>query len=141
MQTLQLLGGPGGRAAFLRRALAHLRPGGLLAAALADALLCFDEEHDAPPPPDWCEIDGVRYASRLLGVAEEGGCAAIRRLREITGPGRCREIREVVVRMDRVSAGEVAAEARALGFTEQPPLHIPQTEEYLGSTVVLLRAS
>jgi SAM-dependent methyltransferase len=140
MQTLQLLGGPGGRAAFLRRALAHLRPGGLLAAALADALLCFDEEHDAPPPPQWCEIGGVRYASRLVDVADEGGCAAIHRVREITGRGRCHETREVVVRLDRVSAGEVAAEARGLGFIEQPPLHIPETEEYLGSTVVLLRA-
>jgi SAM-dependent methyltransferase len=140
MQTLQLLGGPAGRAAFLRRAIAHLRPGGLLAAAVADPVLCFDEAHDAPPPPDWCEIGGVRYASRLLDVADEGGCAAIRRRREITGPDRRREIREVVVRVDRLSAGEVAAEARALGFVEQPPLHIPETEEYLESTVVLLRA-
>ena len=38
MQTLQLLGGRSGRAAFLRRALDHLAPGGLLAAALADAM-------------------------------------------------------------------------------------------------------
>ena len=139
MQTLQLLGGPGGRAAFMRRTLAHLRPRGLLAAALADPVLCFDDEHDAPPPPEWCEIGGVRYASRLVDVADEGGCAAIRRIREITGPGR-HEAREVVVRLDRVSAGEVAAEARALGFVEEPPLHVPETEEYLGSTVVLLRA-
>src|SRR5829696_1725629 len=41
MQTLQLLGGVRGRAAFLGRALAHLEPGGVLAAALADAVDCF----------------------------------------------------------------------------------------------------
>ena len=34
MQTLQLLGGAAGRAAFLRCALDHLEPGGLLAAAV-----------------------------------------------------------------------------------------------------------
>src|SRR5690606_23293186 len=36
MQTIQLLGAREGRAAFLARARAHLRPGGVLAAALAD---------------------------------------------------------------------------------------------------------
>src|SRR5262249_35389468 len=63
MQTLQLFGGPDGRAAFLRCALTHLEPGGLVAAALADAMDCFDDEHDTPPPPDACDILDVRYAS------------------------------------------------------------------------------
>ena len=88
MQTLQLLGGPPGRAAFLRCALDHLRSGGLLAAALADALDCFDEEHPLPPPPDARDIAGVRYASQLLAVVDDGGRAAIRRRREISEPGR-----------------------------------------------------
>jgi SAM-dependent methyltransferase len=140
MQTLQLLGGPGGRAAFLERALDHLQPGGLLAAALADALDCFDDEHDMPPPADACEIDGVRYASRLLGVADEGGRAAIHRRREIIGPGARYESQDVVVRLDRVSADEVATEAGELGFLNQPHAFIPETEEYVGSTVVVLRA-
>ena len=95
MQTLQLLGGPAGRTAFLRRALDHLAPGGLLAAALADALDCFDEEHDLPPPPDACEVDGVRYASRLLAVDDEDGRAALRRRREIIGPRGRYESREL----------------------------------------------
>src|SRR3954451_17228983 len=87
MQTLHLLGGPLGRAAFLRRALAPLEPGGRLAAALGDALDCFDEDHPMPPPPDARDIVGVRYASRLLSVVDEGGRAAIHRRREITTPG------------------------------------------------------
>ena len=139
MQTLQLLGGPAGRAAFLRRALDHLEPGGLLAAALADAMDCFDEEHDMPPPPDECELAGVRYASHLLSVVEEDGRAAIHRLREITGPGERYEAVEDVIRLDRVTADEVAAEAAGLGFVTEPHRLIPQTEEYLGSTVVMLR--
>ena len=140
MQTLQLLGGSCGRAAFLRRALDHLEPGGQLAAALADALDCFDEEHDMPPPADACEIGGVRYASQLVAVEDEGGRAAIHRLREIIGPGERYESQDVVVHMDRVSAHEVAAEAGELGFLNEPHLFVPQTEEYLGSTVVVLRA-
>jgi SAM-dependent methyltransferase len=35
MQTLQLFGGPAGRAAFFRKALEHLKPGAVLAAAPA----------------------------------------------------------------------------------------------------------
>jgi SAM-dependent methyltransferase len=140
MQTLQLFGGSAGRAAFLRRALAHLEPGGLLAAALADAMDCFDEEHGLPPPPDECEIEGVRFTSRLVAVHAEDGRAAIERVREIVGPGDHHEAQVDVVRLDRVTAQEVAAEALALGFVSAHHLSVPETEEYLGSAVVVLRA-
>jgi hypothetical protein len=140
MQTLQLLDGPGGRASFLRRALTHLEPGGLLAAALADPMDCFDEEHDMPPPPDACEIAGVRYSSQLITVVDRGARAAIHRRREIIAPRRRREARDVIVELDRASADQVAAEAGRLGFHIEPHLSVPQTEQYLGSTVVVLRA-
>lgn len=140
MQTLQLLGGGSGRAAFLRRALDHLEPGGRLAAALADAMDCFDSEHDQPPPPDAREVAGVRYASQLVSVVDDGGRAAILRRREITGPQERRESAEAIVRLDRVTAEEVAAEAAQLGFVIEPCRSIPETEEYLGATVVVLRA-
>jgi SAM-dependent methyltransferase len=140
MQTLQLLEGPSGRAAFLRCAFDHLEPGGRLAAALADALDCFDDDHDTPPPSEAWELDGVRYASQLLAVAEEGGRAAIYRRREITGPHGRYESQNVVVRLDRVSADEVAAEARECGFLTEPHRFIGETEQYLGSTVAVLRA-
>ena len=140
MQTIQLLGGPRGRAAFLGRALDHLESGGRLAAAVADAMDCFDEEHPLPPPPATCEIAGVRYASRLLGVVDDGGRAALHRRREIIGPGERREARDVTVELDRVSAEEVAEEAARLGFVGEPHRFVPETEEYLGSTVVVARA-
>ena len=140
MQTLQLLGGPCGRKAFLRCGLNHLEPGGLMAAALADALNCFDEEHDMPPPADACEIGGVRYASQLVAVEDEGDRAAIHRRREIVGPGEHYQRQDVVVRLDRVSAHEVAVEGSQVGFLNERDLLIPQTEKYLGSTVVVLRA-
>jgi SAM-dependent methyltransferase len=140
MQTLQLLGGAAGRAAFLRCALDHLEPGGLLAAAVSDATDCFDDEHATPPPPQVRERAGVRYASHVLTVTDEDGHAALHRVREISGRGRTTEYEDVVVRLDRVSADEVAAQARELGFLAEPHALIPETDEYLGSTVLMLRA-
>ena len=100
---------------------------------------CFDSEHELPPLPDACEIDGVWYASRLVGVEDEGDRAAIHRRREIIGPGERYETEDVVVSLDRVSAAEVAAQARELGFARTGHLVVRETEEYLGSTVVVLR--
>ena len=140
MQTLQLLGGRSGRARFLRRALDHLQPGGLLAIAVADAMDCFDEAHAMAPPPEVWEIADVRFASHLISVIEEDGRAAIHRRREIIGPGTAYESVEAVVRLDRVAAGEVAAEAAELGFHVEADRLVPETEEYLASTVVVLRA-
>jgi SAM-dependent methyltransferase len=140
MQTLQLLGGARGRAAFMQRALAHLEPGGLLAAAMADALDSFDEEHDTPPPPDRREVAGVRYTSQLLAVVDRGDRAAIHRRREIAAPGKRCAARDVVVELDRVSPDAVEAEARRLGFLIQRDRYVRETEQYLGSTVVVLRA-
>jgi SAM-dependent methyltransferase len=140
MQALQLLGGQRGRVAFLRCALDHLSPGGMLVAAMADAIDCFDEEHALPPRPDACEIDGVRYVSQLLAVTHEDGQAAIHRRRDVVGPGKSHLSESFVLRIDRVSPDEVAEEAAGVGFTPRPHLHIAETEEFLGSTVVALRA-
>jgi SAM-dependent methyltransferase len=139
MQTLQLLGGPRGRAAFLRCARTHLEPGGLVAMALADAMDCFDDEHDAPPPPDTRDIAQVRYASQLLAVVDDDGRAAIHRRREITGPSRRPQAEDVVLHLDRVSAQEVASEAARLGFLVEPHRQVPESERYLGATIVVLR--
>lgn len=139
MQTLQLLGGGPGREAFLQCALTHLEPGGLVAAALADAMDCFDDEHVVPPPPDACDVADVRYASQLLAVVDEGGRAALHRRREITGPDRRPRVEDVVVHLDRVPAEQVEAEAEQLGFLVEPHLRVPETEQYLGSTIIVLR--
>jgi SAM-dependent methyltransferase len=133
MQTLQLLPD---RPAFLRRALAHLRPGGLLAAAVADAMDAFDEEHPLPPPPQVLDIGAVRYASQLLAVVEEDGCAALHRRREITG----RAAEHVVIHLDRVTPGQIVAEAVAVGFNAEPHRLVAETDRYLGATIVVLRA-
>jgi SAM-dependent methyltransferase len=139
MQTLQLLGGPDGRAGFLRSARAHLAPGGVVAAALADALESFDSASDGLPEPDSCEIDGVRYTSRPLAVVDEGERAAIHRLRQVEAGGEITSESHDVIRLDRVTAAEVGEEAEAAGFTAESALRIPATDVYVGSTVVVLR--
>jgi SAM-dependent methyltransferase len=131
MQTLQMLGGAEGRAAFLLAARERLAPGGLVAAALADPVDCFDDEHPVPPPPETLEIAGVIYSTQLLGVTPEG---ELRRRRAIGD-----EARDVVTKLDRVSADQVAEEARELGYTPEPHREIPESDRYLGSTVAMLR--
>jgi SAM-dependent methyltransferase len=139
MQTLQLLGGPAGRARFLKCARAHLAGGGLLAVALADALDAFDEDHDQPPVPDLREVGGVVYASRPVAVRDLGDRAAIQRVREIVARDGARTVSDDVIELDRVDADELAAEAAAFGLRAQAPRRVPATLEYVGSTVAMLR--
>jgi SAM-dependent methyltransferase len=139
MQTLQLLGGAEGRARFLARARGHLEPGGLLAAALADALEGFDADHDQPPLPDLREVGGVVYASRPVAVRDEGDRVAIERVREVVGRDGARAALGNVVRLDRLDAATLHAEARAHGLRALAPRHVPANSEYVGSTVAMLR--
>ena len=136
MQTLQLLGG----AAGARRSSGGPRPpcaGGLLAAALADAVDCFDDEHALLPPPDECERGGV--GSSAAGRGRRRGQSRRTAPHPRDRPRRAARVRRVVVRLDRVDPSIVEAEASALGFAVEPAGCIPETEAYLGATVVMLR--
>jgi len=139
MQTVQLLGGPAGRARFLATAAAHLAPGGLLACALADALDAFDAEHDQPPPPDQTEVDGVVYTSAPVAVRDRGDRAAIERVRAIVAPGGERTASTDVIELDRLDVAGLEAEAAPHGLHAEPPVRIPESDEYVGSTVAMLR--
>jgi SAM-dependent methyltransferase len=138
MQTVQLLGGPPGRAAFLQRARAHLAPGGLLALAIADARDGVDEEHTQPPLPDIREVGGVVYASRPIALREDAGSVAIERMRERVERDGSRRVERDVVRLEDLDPDTLEAEGRAAGLRPLPRRAIPQTEEYVGSTVVML---
>jgi SAM-dependent methyltransferase len=140
MQTVQLLDGPAGRAAFLGCARRHLQPGGRLVVALADALECFDDEHDQPPMPDVADVEGVLYFSRPVAVRDEGERVAIERIRETVDRHGRRSAAGDVVRLDRVDAAALEVEARAAGLRVLARRSVPQTEEYVGSEVVVLGA-
>ena len=138
MQTLQLLGGEEGRAAFLRAAHRHLEPGGLLAAAVADPLDGFDEEHTEPPLPDMREIEGTVYHSQVVGVRAWPEATRIERVRQSVDASGRHTREDNVVTLDRVDAATVAQEAAALGYEALPTRRIDQTEVYVGSEVVVL---
>jgi SAM-dependent methyltransferase len=138
MQTLQLLGGAGGRARFLRCARAALAPGGLLAIAIADALETFDEVRCMPPLPDIREIDGIVYASRPVSVTNEPDGAVIRRIRETVDVAGRRTVEEDLISLDHVDPATLEAEGAAAGLRVRPARHIPETDDYVGSTVVML---
>jgi SAM-dependent methyltransferase len=139
MQTVQLLGGPEGRARFLRCAGAHLEPGGLFALALADALEGFDEETATPPLPDAREQDGIVYFSQPVAVKDEGERVAIHRVREIVDRDGARTTGRDIVRLDRLEPAELEAEAATFGLTAEPRRLVAATDEFVGSVVVMLR--
>jgi SAM-dependent methyltransferase len=139
MQTLQLLGGAEGRARFFAAAREHLRPGGLLVAALADALEGFDAEHTEPPLPDIREVDGTVYSSRPVAVREAEHGVSIERIRETVDRAGRRTAEGDVIWLDRVDAAQAAAEGAGAGLTPQPARSVPATDDYVGSQVVVLR--
>jgi hypothetical protein len=139
MQTIQLLGGPEPRARFLACARAHLEPRGVVAVALAEALDAFDADHEIPPLPDLREVDEVVFSSRPVAVVDEGDRVAIHRVRETVDAHGNHTSAGDVVRLDRVSAADLAEEAEAHGLEAEQARFIPETDDYVGSTVVILR--
>lgn len=140
MQTLQLLGGRDGRARCLAAVRRHLRPGGLLAAALADPLEGFDGESGPLPLPDMGEHDGWVYSSQPVAVRREGAATVIERLRQRVAPDGARHEAADVVHLDAVGARELEAEAAGLGYRALPRRRVAATEEHVGSTIVVLQA-
>jgi SAM-dependent methyltransferase len=137
MQTVQLLGGPAGRARMLRCVAAHLAPGGRFAAALTGEL----EDYDAAlaPVPDIREVAGVVYASRPVAIRDDGDGFILERVREkVTADGR-HEAAEDRVRLDHVAPATLEAEGRAAGLGVEPRLAVPETDDHVGSQVVVLR--
>jgi len=141
MQTVQLLDGPADRARFLRQARAAVRTGGLLALAIADSLEPFEVEAGSPEPlPDVGEFDGTVYSSRPLAVRPENGGFVLERRREtVTADGRL-STEENRIHLDSLDADTLDAEATAAGLKPFDHVEIAATEDYVGTTVVMLRA-
>lgn len=147
MQTIQLFGGSPARLRFLDRAARHLAPGGRLAVAIADARESVGGDIAAGPAtwerlplPDMTEIDGVVYSSRPVMLHDAGHCVGIERVREVIDEDGGREEETDIVYLDDVTAERIEEEARVVGLTPLPRLDVPQTDEYVGSTVVMLGA-
>jgi SAM-dependent methyltransferase len=141
MQTIQLLGGAEGRAAFLRRARGHLTGNGLLAIAIADALECYEPRDGLPLPiPDVCERDGVIYSSQPTAIRLDGDGFVLERQREIIAPGGETAVEQDAIHLDRITPEQLEREAAAVGLRPGGRRLVPATGDYSGSTVVVVRA-
>ena len=141
MQTIQLLGGPVGRAAFLVGARRHLRGGGALAIAIAEALDLYDAADGVHYPlPDIREIDGVVYSSQPVAVRAERGGFVLERRREKVAVAGERTVERDLIHLDRVTARGLEREGHSAGFVRVQRARVSETADYVGSEVVILRA-
>ncbi len=138
MQSLQLFDGSEGRAAFLSRAREHLAPGGTIAIAIADVLDGVSGEYVEPPPPDLREIDGTVYSSRPVAVYQDGARVAIQRVREVVQSDGTLEESASTVWLDTLTPSDLERQAVAGGLRVLPRRSVAETDEYVGSTVVML---
>jgi SAM-dependent methyltransferase len=140
MQTVQLLGGPEGRARFLACARRHLEPGGALAIAIAEALDLYDVTDGVPSPlPDIRELDGVVYSSQPVAVRADPGGFVLERLRETVSAAGERTVEQDLIRLDRLTGRELEREGRAAGFIRAQRARVRETADYVGGEVVILR--
>jgi SAM-dependent methyltransferase len=140
MQLAHLMGGAAGRERLLRRGFAHLAPGG----AFALAVLAEDPGPmgaPSPPLPDVLERDGYVYSSLPVEVRAAGTAIEVRRLRQLVAPGG--ELSEEIdsVRLDRLPASRLEAEAEEVGLTPRERIEVPPTSDHVGSTIVVLEAA
>ncbi len=154
MQTVQLLGGSAERMAFLRRARAHLRVGGLLAVAIVTVVEPFDcAAGDFGPSPELARVDGVRYVSRATRVCVLGESVLIERERgiapeRVSGPTgephdrlspAERPCERNVVELHRLGASQLEREATGVGLHPDSIRELAPTSDHVGSTVVIHR--
>jgi SAM-dependent methyltransferase len=141
MQTVQLLGGAEGRARFLNAVHRHLKPGGVLAVAIAEVLDLYEVVDGMPMPlPDVREEDGIVYSSQPTAVKADRSGFVLERRRETVGLAGELTVEDNVIRLDRLTARGLEREASGVGFTRAGRRGVLPTEDYSGSEVVILRA-
>jgi len=135
MQTVQLLGGRHDE--FLACAARHLRPGGHVAIALADPP---EYDGEVKPLPDMRERDGWLWASHPIAVRSRPGGMVIVRVRETVAPDGTRTVADDEIVLTRTTAADLEAAGSRAGLEPLPRLLVPETGDYVGSEVVVLRA-
>jgi SAM-dependent methyltransferase len=141
MQTIQLLGGPAGRAEFLRCARRHLVTNGVLAIAISQTLELYDVDDGTPfPLPDICERDGIVYSSQPTAVrAHHGGFVLERKRDVVTADGRQSSTADSI-HLDGITVPQLQREAKSAGLSPAGVEIVEPTSDYVGSEVVLFHA-
>ncbi|MBJ7329467.1 MAG: class I SAM-dependent methyltransferase [Solirubrobacteraceae bacterium] len=136
MQTVQLLGGADGRAALLRALRDVLLPSGVAAAAIAEHVEPYSADEHVPFVA--VERDGVHFESDPFAIVEDGDAYVLHHARIRRDPDGTEHARVQKTRLDRLDAETLEREAAAQGLQVLPRRVIDQTEEHVGSTVVML---
>lgn len=136
MQTMQLLGGEEQRGALLAAVRRHLAPGGAFAAAIAEDV----EPYSATEAMAFAVAvhDGVRYESDPFAIEEDGDGWILHHGRVVHERDGTRRATHQRTRLDRLHATTLEREGARHGLQVLPRRIIPQTEEHVGSTVVML---
>jgi SAM-dependent methyltransferase len=140
MQVIQLMGNASNRGALLQRVRAHLEPGGVFAAAIADPFEGEPAEMIGPPLPDVREQDGWVFQSQPIAVRPVPGGSEIDRIRQAVSP--TGELNESfnTIKLDDLTAEELESDGRAAGFHVLERHSVPPIADYVGSAVVMLEA-
>jgi len=139
MQVAQLMGSDAGRDEMLSAVLEHLRPGGVLAIALADPFEGVPAEDALPPLPDVLEIDGWVLSSTPIAVRPVDGAVAIDRRRQSVSPaGELTEEPATIV-LDTVDPVGLQRRGRHAGYQVLARRSVSATRDYVGSAVVMLK--
>jgi SAM-dependent methyltransferase len=146
MQFVQILGGSAGRRSMLKCVHAHLQEGGVFAAALARPLDAIPEGgggenafEAAPPLPDMLERDGWVFSSQPVAVEERNGSVVVTRRRQAVSPAGAIDEEHVEITLDVVGVEEFEHELRSAGFAGVERRDVAETDDHIGSTVVLCR--
>ncbi|MFA9269735.1 MAG: trans-aconitate 2-methyltransferase [Baekduiaceae bacterium] len=138
MQTVQLLGGKDGRDALFASMRDCLAPGGVFAAAIAEDVEPYSA--DAMVPFEVAEHDGVRFESDPFAIEADGDAYILHHARVVQEADGSRRAAHRQTRLDRLDADTLEREGAGHGFTVLPRRWIAQTDEHVGSAVVMLGA-
>ena len=142
MQLVQLMD-EGERARMLASIAGHLGPGGLAALAVMDRTP--DEwqagNGHAAPAPDVREHDAWIFSSLPLAIRCEPGGVVVHRLRQIVSPDGELSEEEHFIRLHELSADELEAEAAKAGLRPAGRRAVAESEDHVGSTIVVLEGA
>jgi SAM-dependent methyltransferase len=140
MQTIQLLGGREGRRRFLRCAKRHMEQETIVAIAIADRLELYEQGDGVPGLlPDIRELDGVVYSSQPTAVRTDRDGFVLERRRETISVSGEATIEHDAIHLDRIAPEELEREGDEVGLRPAGRAAVPETRDYVGSTVVMLR--
>ncbi|MGI8750315.1 MAG: class I SAM-dependent methyltransferase [Thermoleophilaceae bacterium] len=140
MQVAQLMGSDEGRRQMLEALLGVLLPGGLVAIALADPFEGIPAGDVLPPLPDVLEVDGWVLSSTPVAVRPLDGVVAIDRTRTSVSPTGELTEEPATIMLDSVDPRFMERQGAQAGYTVLAAGAVPETRDYVGSTVVMLEA-